>query len=129
MLAQLRMTWPYAVALAVGFLALPLIGAEVLKAQGADPVIGQSFLVACLIGYFPTMTFGAAMLAGYRHGIAWTMVPLAGLAFLPASRVVYNDTALVYAVVYAVVAVIGLVAGIGLRRGRAARDAAMRARG
>lgn len=118
-MSRLRTLWPYAVALGAAYLAVPLIGGAVLDAQGADPAVVKGRHITALLGYFPALTFGAAVLAGYRHGLAWLLAPLAAVAFLPAMFVVYNDSALVYTVVYAASAGIGLAAGVGLRRVRA----------
>ncbi len=124
MLTHLRKTWPYAVALGVAYLAVPLIGGVVLDAQGADPSARTGLLTTSLLGYFPSMTFCVAMFVGYRQGFAWLLAPLVALAFVPAAFVVYNDSALAYTLAYAVFAVIGLAAGAGLRRLTAPRGRA-----
>lgn len=87
----------------------------------AEDVLGG--LLATLILVNPVATVITGALLGYRYGTIWLFPPLAGLAFVPAVFVVYNDSAFPYALAYMVFAALGMLAGAWFRRAARRRAA------
>lgn len=113
MLAQLRRSWPYAAALAVAQLVVPWLGALIV---GDRDVALKSLWLTTLLLVNPVLALVAGALVGHRNGPDWLFVALAALAFVPAALLVYNDSALIYAVAYGACAALGVGAGLLLRR-------------
>lgn len=98
-----RSALPFTVALAVLYLLPGLIPADL------------GLWLTALLVVNPLATFAASAIAGLRRGFLWQLLPLAALAWLPATFVVYNDSALPYALGYFVFALAGLGFGAGIR--------------
>lgn len=62
---------------------------------------------ASLLFLNPLVVLVAGALYAWRHGFHPLLPWLFGLAFIPAALVVYNDTALPYAILYAALAYLG----------------------
>lgn len=105
----LRDAWPYALVLGLAYVAPAAVAALLHPAESTDLRISALLLVN------PLVTFVVAAAAGFRHGFAWALPPLAAVAWLPATFLAYNDTALPYVLLYALFSVTGLGFGAGLR--------------
>ena len=64
----------------------------------------------------PLATIIVAAVFAWRHGFSVTAPWLFGIAFLPAALVVYNETALPFALVYVAAGYLGEGVGLGLKR-------------
>lgn len=71
---------------------------------------------ASLLFVNPLVVLVAGGLYAWRHGFHALLPWLFGLAFIPAALVVYNDTALIYAVLYAALAYLGQGIAVVARR-------------
>ncbi len=119
---MLRKTWPWAVGLAAFYLAQYAVNlANNLGIM--DDLLATSWVLTFLVGINPAATFLVAGLVGYRHGFAWLLAPLAVVAWLPATFLVYNDSALVYCLFYLPFTLAGLGLGVLLRARRTPRPA------
>ena len=92
--------------------------ADGVHITGADVTGG---LYATLILVNPVASLVAGALLGYKHGIIWLFAPLAGVAFIPATYVVYNESAMPYAIGYMVFALLGMLVGRLIDRVRSRR--------
>lgn len=111
----LRKSWPYVLALFVVFMA-PAVGLLIGRFGGGEIALSlKGLFFIALLGINPAASLVAGALAGYRHGPLWLMPVLAALSFLPAALIVYNSSAFVYAIGYAVFAFAGLGLGLALR--------------
>lgn len=72
--------------------------------------------IASLVLVNPVAILVAGAVYTWRHEFSWLLPWLIGLAFVPAALLVYNDTALPFALVYAAVAHLGEGLGILARR-------------
>lgn len=112
----LRRTWLPALGLGIFYavtLALVMNGPELGWSRPED-VTGGVFTLLLLA--HPAATWLVAAFVAYRHGLMWPLIPLAALWFVPAALLILNDSALIYTLLYAVSALFGLVAGLGVRR-------------
>ena len=96
---------PYLLILVAAFYGLPLLG---LSTTGIMMIL---LLVLC-----PTISLFTALIYTYRNGFCWYFPILTGLLFLPTVWIYYNETALLYAVGYALIALLGCVMGFFFRR-------------
>ncbi len=125
MLTRLLNLWPHALALLVVYLVIPAALTAVANAA-PDPGAWKAAVFFSLLGLNPAASFVVAGLAGYRHGFAWPLLLAVPVLFVPAAYLVYNDSALVYGLLYAVFAALGLAVGWGVRRVQRRRPAAGR---
>lgn len=72
--------------------------------------------IASLVLLNPLAVLALGAIYSWRHGFSATVPALFGIVFLPAALIAYNETALPYAVGYAVLGFIGEALGLGLRR-------------
>jgi len=90
-------------------------------ARQAGPEAGMSLLVFMLLIVNPLY----ALVSGLKTGLCWSPLwwfpLLIAVAFLPAVRLHYNSTALVYAPAYGVLCLGGLLIGLLSRRARKGR--------
>lgn len=101
----------YTLWLAALFL-LPLVNTWLLYGGTitADDLLLSAY--ASLLFVNPALILFAAALYAWRHGFLGILPWLFALAFVPAALVVYNDSALVYAIGYAVIGYAGQGAGL-----------------
>ena len=112
----LRRTWLPALGLGIFYavtLAFVMNGPE-LGWSSESAVTGGVFTLLLLV--HPAVTWLVSAFVAYRHGLVWPLIPLAALVFVPTALLILNDSALIYCLLYAVAALFGLVAGVGVRR-------------
>ncbi len=114
----LNKTWPWAAGLAAWYL-LPWAGFALAQSGSPTDAAGLGFAALLLLN--PGASFLAGALVGYRHGFSWLLLPLVAVAWVPAVYLVYNDSALPYALLYMAFALAGLGAGVGVRAALARR--------
>lgn len=107
--------WPYALVLAGFYLMIPPTHRGIASVTGADEVYLSGVLLSYLLAINPGFTFLLSAVAGYRNGYAWMLIPLTALAWIPATFVVYNSSALPYGLAYAFFAAFGLLVGWATR--------------
>lgn len=105
----------YALALMVIYL-LPVVNSWLLYGGTITPEDITMSEIASLVVINPLAVLIAGAVYGWRHGFSWLLPWLLGLAFVPAVFLVYNDTALPYALGYAVVAHVGEGLGVLAKR-------------
>lgn len=86
---------PFAVALVINFYALPLL----IRDTGTAIFI--------LIMLIPLITFICALIYGVRHGFNLIFPIIVAILFAPTIFIFYNDSAWVYIIAYAIVALVG----------------------
>ena len=90
---------PYAIVLAITYYALPLL------------IRNTGFAILMMLCVMPMLTLCCAVVCGVRHGFD-LLLPLAAAAlFTPTIFVFYNESAWIYVVVHALLALVGT--GIG----------------
>ena len=111
---ELRATWPLAVGLTLWFALVPL-AIFWLRDQGwlAEPD-ATSLATLLLLALNPVVVAVLAVVVGYRRGLAWPFAVAAAVAWLPALAV-YGTSALAYAPLYGLFALLGLTVGWGVR--------------
>lgn len=90
---------PYIILLGIDFFLLPLLAADTGSAM---------LLMLCVM---PLAAFVLAVIYGARSGFSIALPIAAFLLFLPTIWIHYNASAWVYAVVYAVIVLIGVCGG------------------
>lgn len=89
----------YAVVLALAFYLLPLLIQDT----------GSAMFVLLLVA--PALTFIASLIFGVRQGFSVILPLLVAVLFVPTLFIFYNESAWVYIIAYAVVALIGNAIG------------------
>ncbi len=111
---MLRKTWSWAVGLAAFYLAqygiLLAIDLMIL-----DDWAATGWALVFIVVVNPIVTLIVGGLVGFRHGFAWLLAPLAAVAWLPATFLVYNSSALDYGLYYLLFTLAGLGFGVLLR--------------
>lgn len=105
----------YALALAALFI-LPLINSWLVYGGTISKEDLAYSAIASLILVNPLATIVVGAVFAWRHGFSLTAPWLFGIAFLPAALVVYNETALPFALVYVLAGYVGEGVGLGLKR-------------
>lgn len=86
---------PYAIALAMNFYVLPLLIKDT----------GSGMLMMLLV--IPMITFVCSVIYGVRQGFDFLLPIIATVLFAPTIFIFYNDSAWIYIVAYAVIALAG----------------------
>ena len=105
----------YALLLAALFI-LPLINSWLVYGGTISNEDLAYSAIASLVLVNPLATIIVAAVFAWRHGFSVTAPWLFGIAFLPAALVVYNETALPFALVYVGAGYLGEGVGLGLKR-------------
>lgn len=102
---KLKQMLPYVMVIVLGFYLLPAFGKDT-----------GSFMVILLIA-IPLLCFVAALLHGAKWGFNVFFSIIVAALFIPTIFIYYNSSAWVYAVIYALVALIGsALGGFGLHK-------------
>lgn len=72
--------------------------------------------IASLVLFNPLSVLVLSAVFAWRHGFNASAPALFGIAFLPAALIAYNETALPFALAYAVLGVLGQGIALGLKR-------------
>ncbi len=97
---------PYVVILGINFYLLPLLA----KNTGA-----AMLLMLCIM---PLVALGSAIMYGTRNGFSLILPTLAFILFFPTIFLYYNPSAWIYAIIYTVIILAGLVIGTFLYKKR-----------
>lgn len=100
-----RLLWCCTAALAAVYYVGPLL-----------PVESADYLIVLLLTIQPLVCVLLGMALGAARGFVWQYPLLAGLLFLPAAWIFYNDSAAIYALIYAAVAAAGCLLGMAAGR-------------
>lgn len=106
----LKKSWPYLL------IALVIYFAPALAQLYANPVDVKGVWFAALLLFNPVAALTLGAVFGYRHGFRVLFALLITLLFIPAALIVYNDSAFVYLIPYAIAALLGLTLGWALHR-------------
>ncbi len=91
---------PYLVVLIIDFYLLPLL------------ISNTGFAMLFMLMIIPLISFGCALIFGIKQGIGFFAIPiLAMLLFLPTVFIFYNSSALIYVVIYGIIALVGNLIG------------------
>jgi len=91
---------PYSVVLIIDFYLLPLF------------ISNTGFAMLFMLIIIPLISFGCALVYGIKQGIGFFAIPVVSmLLFLPTVFIYYNSTALIYVLIYGIIALIGNVLG------------------
>lgn len=105
----------YALLLGVLYL-MPIVNTWLMYGGRITGEDVQLSALASLLLINPLATLIAGGVYAWRHGFHALLPWLFGLVFLPAAFVVYNDSALPYALGYTLVGYLGQLVALGIRR-------------
>lgn len=92
---------------AILYWVLPLIDLALTHFLNPD---GKYFFIYLLF-IFPIITFGFALKDSIRNGFCWWWIIAPFMLFLPTIYFDYNDSALIYGVIYSVLGTLGMLIG------------------
>lgn len=90
---------PYLIVLGIDFYLLPVL------------IQNTGMAMLLLLCVMPLIALLTAIVYGLRHGFCWLLPVAALILFLPSIGIYYNSSAWVYAVLYAVIILVGNAAG------------------
>ncbi len=90
---------PYIIVLAINFYILPFL----IKDTGLGMIM--------LLGVIPLITFITAVIYGVRQGFNILFTVITAILFAPTIYIHYNETAWVYIIAYAIIALVGNAIG------------------
>ncbi len=93
--------------LLAAFWLLPLISIWISRLSDPD---AKWFIVLLLLA-FPLLTIVLSVIDGARHGFGWWWLLAPFVGFLTTLFVYYNDSALIYAIAYSILGLIGTAIG------------------
>ena len=101
----------YALMLGAVFL-LPILNTWLLYSNTVTPEDVAAASLASLVFVNPLATLAAGALYAWRHGFLMILPWLFGLVFIPSALVAFNETALVFAIVYVLFGYLGQCLGL-----------------
>lgn len=104
--AKIKAMIPFLIVNAVMFNLLPL-ACSIMDVNDATAYCG----VFLLLIIFPVISFVSSLLLGINKGICWLYPVFTAMLFIPAIFIYYNDSAFIYMIIYAILALAGNLIG------------------